>query len=67
MIMRASVKVESNPFLKKEEWKPFKVDKRDDFEYGPNKPKLDLYYRGLKAEHKNVELGGINKPFSLIN
>ena len=59
-------KVESSPFLQKEEWKPYKVSTRDDFEHSPQKPKLDLYYNGLKAEHKNFELGGINKPFKVI-
>lgn len=67
LVTRAGIKVESSPFLQKEEWKPLKVSKRDDFEHSPEKPKLDLYYRGLKAEHKNFELGGINKPFKLLN
>jgi hypothetical protein len=29
--------------------------------------KLDLYYNGLKAEHKNFELGVINKPFKVMS
>jgi hypothetical protein len=38
---------------------------KDDFVYG--KPKLDLYYLGIKPEHKDVEFDGTKKPFSLIS
>ena len=37
---------------------------KDDFVYG--KPKLDLYYLGIKSEHKDVEFDGTKKPFQLI-
>jgi len=38
---------------------------KDDFVYG--KPKLDLYYRGLKTEHVDVEFGGTFKPHHVIH
>ena len=38
---------------------------KDDFVYG--KPKLDLKYRGLKTEAKNVEFDGTKRPFKLIS
>ena len=38
---------------------------KDDFVYG--KPKLDLFYNGVKPENLNMELDGTKKPFKLIN
>jgi hypothetical protein len=49
--------------LKKDSWTPAYLEiartMKDDFVYG--KPKLDLYYRGLKPEQMGVEFGGIIK------
>ena len=38
---------------------------KDDFVYG--KPKLDLYYLGLKPEQVNQEFGGKHQPLKVIN
>lgn len=57
------VKAEKSQFLKKDSWTPAYLEiartMKDDFVYG--KPKLDLYYRGLKPEQMGVEFGGIIK------
>lgn len=49
-------KKEASQFMDKDKWIPAYLElartMKDDFVYG--KPKLDLYYRGLKAEHKNT-------------
>jgi hypothetical protein len=37
---------------------------KDDFVYG--KPKLDLYFRGLKTEQTDVEFGGTIKPLRVL-
>jgi tetratricopeptide (TPR) repeat protein len=54
--------------LEKDPWIPAYLElartMKDDFVYG--KPKLDLYYLGLKSEHKDVEFDGTKKPFQLI-
>ena len=55
--------------MDKDKWIPAYLElartMKDDFVYG--KPKLDLYYRGLKAEHKNTQMGGVHQPTNLIN
>ena len=60
---------EEAQFLDKEKWIPAYLElartMKDDFVYG--KPKLDLYYRGLKSEHLDKEFSGTTKPFKLIN
>ena len=60
---------EEKAFLDKEKWIPAYLElartMKDDFVYG--KPKLDLYYRGLKSEHLDKEFAGTSKPFKLIN
>lgn len=38
---------------------------KDDFVYG--KPKLDLYYLGLKPEHVNTEFDGKYAPLKVIH
>lgn len=60
---------DESQFLDKEKWIPAYLElartMKDDFVYG--KPKLDLYYRGLKSEHLDKEFAGTSKPFKLIN
>jgi hypothetical protein len=62
-------KVEDSVFLKKDAWIPAYLElartMKDDFVYG--KPKLDLYFRGLKTEAKSVEFGGLHKPLNVIH
>jgi hypothetical protein len=56
-------------YLKKDAWIPAYLElartMKDDFVYG--KPKLDLYYRGMKTEAKNQEFGNIPKAFNVIH
>lgn len=56
-------------FLDKDKWIPAYLElartMKDDFVYG--KPKLDLFHRGVKPEHQNIEFDGTKKPFKLIN
>ena len=60
---KANPHSEKTVFLKKDSWTPAYLElartMKDDFVYG--KPKLDLYYRGLKAEQIGVEFGGTIK------
>jgi hypothetical protein len=62
-------KKEESAFLQKDTWIPAYLElartMKDDFVYG--KPKLDLYYRGMKTEAKGVEFGEIKKPLNLIH
>lgn len=61
---------EKSLFLDKELWaeamkkKNKQTIKTDDGLAG--KPKMNLYYNGLKPEHMNVEFGGNQKPFKVI-
>ena len=52
---------EESQYLKKDPWTPAYLElartMKDDFVYG--KPKLDLYYLGIKAEDKNSQFGGV--------
>ena len=64
--------IDQNPesqHLDKDKWCPAYLElartMKDDFVYG--KPKLDMFYRGLKPEHLHVEFDGTKKPFQLIN
>lgn len=58
--LSGSVKLKSQ-FLEKDKWAPAYLElartMKDDFVYG--KPKLDLYYKGVKSEAKNTEFGGV--------
>ena len=67
--MVAGNKKEDSVFLKKDLWIPAYLELartiKDDFVYG--KPKLDLYYRGMKSEQKNTEFGNIPKTFNVIH
>ena len=62
-------KKEKSAFLEKDAWIPAYLElartMKDDFVYG--KPKLDLYYRGMKTETKNQEFGNIPKPYNVIH
>ena len=62
-------KPENSQFLQKGQWTPAYLElartMKDDFVYG--KPKLDLYFRGLKTEQIGVEFGGTIKPFKAIH
>lgn len=54
--------------MKKDQWCPAYLElarsMKDDFVYG--KPKLDLYYRGLKTEQTNAVFGDGFQPKNLI-
>lgn len=56
-------------FLQKDAWIPAYLElartMKDDFVYG--KPKLDLYFRGLKTEAKETQFGGYKQPLNLIH
>lgn len=59
---------EATEFLSQDQWTPAYLTlartMKDDFVYG--KPKLDLYFRGLKTEQTDVEFGGTTKPLRVL-
>lgn len=61
-------KKEETEFLPQDKWVPAYLTlartMKDDFVYG--KPKLDLYYNGLKSEQVDVEFGGTTKPLRVL-
>ena len=63
-------KREGSLFLEKDEWIPWGVkvarELKDEFVYTEDRPKLDLFYNGLKPEDKEYEIGGVKKPFKII-
>ena len=61
-------KKEATEFLPIDQWTPAYLTlartMKDDFVYG--KPKLDLYFQGLKTEQTDVEFGGTTKPLRVL-
>jgi len=63
-ILEPISQVKQKQFLQKSKWIPAYLElartMKDDFVYG--KPKLDLFYIGMKPENVNVEFDGSKKP-----
>lgn len=64
----AGPKKDESQFLKQDRWQPAVLElartMKDDFVYG--KPKLDLFYKGLKPEHVMTNFDGTHGPLKVI-